>query len=524
MKKIYNLLLIFICLPLVLSSCLGDLDTEPLTDNTLTPEKAWEDPDAYEQFLAKIYAGMTLSGNEGPAGLPDMSAEDQGEATFLRSYWNLQQLGTDEVIGAWDDETMRGLQFCQWSSSNKFIAYSYTRIYLNIAYANEYLRETTDEKLDSRNVASDLRTKIRTFRAEARALRAMSYYFLMDLYANIPYIDENTPIGVNSNVEQKDRKFFFSWIESELKAVEGELPAADKAHYGMVNDPTAWMVLAKLYLNAEVYIGEKKYDECLTVLNKILGAGLSIDPVYKNIFGADNEKSSEIIFSLVYDGQRATTYGGTTFLLAASYRSDMNPGVNFGFTQSWSGIRAKETLSTRFSGDDKRGMFWKEDRTLETTQWYDFTKGWSVIKFTNVKSDGSAGSNGMFADTDFPVYRLADAYLMYAEAVLRGGTGGTREKALGYIKELRDRAGIPTISDSELTLDFILDERSRELYWEGHRRTDLIRYGKFTKNYNWPWKNGIYNGVPNIDDKFNLYPLPSTELTANPNLKQNTGY
>ncbi|SHE30966.1 RagB/SusD family nutrient uptake outer membrane protein [Dysgonomonas macrotermitis] len=524
MKKIYSYLLIFACISVGFSSCINDLDTEPLTDSTLTPEKAWEDPDSYEQFLAKIYAGLTLSGNEGPSGLPDMNADDQGEATFLRSYWNLQQLGTDEVIGAWDNETLRGLQFCQWTSSNNFIALNYTRIYLNIAYANEYLRETTDEKLNSRNVSSDLKTKIAGFRAEARALRAMNYYFLMDLYANIPFIDEDFAVGANGNVEQKDRKFFFTWIESELKDIEGKLPAADKAHYGMVNDPTAWMILAKIYLNAEVYIGEQKYDECLTYLNKILNAGFTLDPTYKNMFGADNEKSPEIIFSLVYDGNRATTYGGTTFLLAASYKSDMNPGINFGFTQSWSGIRAKESFSSLFSGDDKRALFWKEGRTQETTQWYDFSYGWSVIKYTNMNSDGTAGSNSLFADTDFPVYRLADAYLMYAEAVLRGGQGGTKEKALELIKELRDRAGIPTISNSELTLDFILDERSRELYWEGHRRTDLIRFNKFTKNYNWPWKNGIYNGVANIDDKYKIYPIPSTELSANLSLKQNPGY
>lgn len=524
MKKTYNLLLAFTCLMMGFTSCVNDLDTEPLTDSTLTPEKAWQDPAAYEQFLSKIYAGLTLSGNEGPSGLPDMSAADQGEATFLRSYWNLQQLGTDEVIGAWDNETLRGLQFCQWNSSNNFIALNYTRIYLNIAYANEYLRETTDAKLSARNVSSDIKSKIEGFRAESRVLRALNYYFLMDLYANIPFIDENTPVGTGSDVEQKDRKFFFSWIESELKDVEGKLPAADKAHYGMVNDPTAWMILSKMYLNAEVYIGEKKYEECLTYLNKVLNTGFTIDPVYKNMFGADNYKSPEIIFPLVYDGKRATTYGGTTFLLAASYKSDMNPGINFGFTQSWSGIRAKESFSSLFSGDDKRALFWKQDRTQETTQWYDFSKGWSVVKFTNINNDGTAGSNNMFADTDFPVFRLADAYLMYAEAVLRGGQGGTKEKAVTLVNELRTRAGIPTISASDLTLDFILDERSRELYWEGHRRTDLIRFNKFTKNYNWPWKNGIYNGVANIDDKYKLYPIPATELTANQNLKQNSGY
>lgn len=218
MKKLYNLLLLSVCLPMFLSSCLGDLDTVPLTDDKLLPEKAWEDPNAYEQFLAKIYAGLTLSGNEGPFGLPDISASDQGEATFLRSYWNLQQLGTDEVVCAEDNETMRGLQFCQWNSNNNFVALNYTRIYMNVAYANEYLRETTDEKLGNRGVGDELRAKIEGFRAEARVLRAMSYYFLMDLYANVPFIDENVPVG-SRKLDQKDRVFFFSWIESELKNV-----------------------------------------------------------------------------------------------------------------------------------------------------------------------------------------------------------------------------------------------------------------------------------------------------------------
>lgn len=523
MRKLYRLLLALSCVTLALSSCLNDLDTEPLTDEKLLPEKAWEDPLSYEQFLSKIYAGLALSGNEGPFGLPDLTAADQGEATFVRSYWNLQQLGTDEVIGTQDSETMRGLQFCQWNSDNNFVALNYTRIYLNIVYANEYLRETTDEKLNSRNVDSELKAKISIFRNEAKVLRAFNYYFLMDLYANVPFIDENFPIG-SYDVEQKDRNFFFSWIESELKNVEGSLPPADKQHYGMVSDPMIWMLLAKMYLNAEVYIGEKKYDECLTYLNKVLGAGYTLDPVYKNIFCADNDKSPEIIFPIVYDGRRATSFGGTTFLIAAACRSDMNPGTTLGFSQAWSNIRARESLSNRFEINDKRALFWTTDRTLETSVWYDFTKGWSVIKYTNLTSNGTVGSNTAHADTDFPFFRLADAYLMYAEAVLRGGQGGTRSQALSYINELRDRAGISYISDLELTLDFILDERSRELYWEGHRRIDLIRYNMFTKNYRWPWKNGIYAGVANIDDKYKIYPIPATEITANSILKQNKGY
>ncbi|MGX5687824.1 RagB/SusD family nutrient uptake outer membrane protein [Arcticibacter tournemirensis] len=523
MRKIFNIWVLVAALLFAFSSCVKDLDTKPLTDNILLPETAWQDQDSYEQFVSKIYAGLSLSGNEGPAGQPDITADDQGEATFLRSYWNLQELCTDEVLGAWDNETLRGLQFCQWTSSNNFLLLNYTRIYMNVAYANEFLRETTDSKLEERGVPADLKNQIKTYRAEVRALRALNYYCLMDLYANVPYIPEEAGVGAYLP-EQKDRKFFFSFIESELKDAEAALPPNTKANYGKLTSAAAWMILAKLYLNAEVYIGQNKYTECLQYVNKVLAAGYSLDPAYKNMFGADNYKSPEIIFPLVFDGRRATTYGGTTFLLAASYKSDMNPADNFGFSQAWSGIRAKESLSARFANNDKRALFWKEGRTLETTQWYDFNKGWSVIKYTNINGDGQKGSNPVFADTDFPFFRLADAYLMYAEAVLRGGQGGTREQARTLVNALRDRADADDVSDTQFTLSFILDERSRELYWEGHRRSDLIRFGKFTREYSWPWKNGVFTGVPTIDDKYDLYPLPASELTANPKLVQNKGY
>ncbi len=523
MKFLYKSLIILGCVSMTLTSCVNDLNTEPLSENTLTPEKAWENPNSYAQFLAKIYAGFSLSGNEGPAGMPDMNAPDQGEATFLRSYWNLQQLGTDEVIGAWDNETLRGLQFNQWNSSNSFILLNYSRTYLNIAYANEFMRETTDEKLAQRNVSPELKNKITAMRSETRALRAMAYYFLMDLYGNVPFIPEEAGVGAYLP-EQKDRTFFFPWIESELKAIDGQLPGNSKSNYGKITNPTIWMLLAKMYLNAEVYISQNRYTDCLTYLNKVVSAGYTLEPEYKNIFNADNHLSNEIIYSFVFDGIRATTYGGTTFLLAASYKSDMNPMDNFGFSQAWSGIRSKETLSDQFTADDKRAMFWKQDRTRETTQWSDFNQGWSVVKFSNKNKDGSNGSNNVFADTDFPLFRLADAYLMYAEAVLRGGQGGSVSQATTYINQIRTRANVGLIGESSLNLDFVLNERSRELYWEGHRRNDLIRFGKFTKGYNWPWKNGVYGGTPNIDDKYKLYPIPATEISANPNLKQNPGY
>jgi hypothetical protein len=525
MKKIKLICLFFsLLLAGVFTSCLDDLNTTPLEGGSvLTPDAAWQDINTYNQFTAKIYACFALSGNIGPNGLDDITGNDQGEATFLRSYWNLQELTTDEAVCAWSDNGLSGLMFCNWTSSNRFCELSYNRILMTIAYCNEFLRNTDDKVLSERGVKEDLKAQIHTYRNEVKAIRAMKYYFLMDLYANVPYVPEDAPVGAYFP-EQKGRDFFFPWIESELKALEGQLPAKSTANYGKINDPVIWTVLAKMYLNADVYTGEKKYTEAITYLKKVIEAGYILDPVYKNLFGADNDLSPEMIFPVIFDGKRATSYGGTTYLMAGAYGSDMNPATTFGLNQSWAGLRAKETLSALFTSTDKRALFWTQKRTIETNSLYDFMSGYSVIKYTNLKSDGAPGSDPAFPDTDFPFFRLADVYLMYAEAVLRGGNGGNKTEALNYVNDIRDRADVSRIGDSQLTLDFILDERARELYWEGHRRTDLIRFDKYTANYKWPWKNGVYLGTATISDIYKIFPIPATELSANSNIKQNKGY
>jgi len=524
MKKINFIFILSSLLLLSFSSCMNDLNqVPPGTGSVTTPEMAWQNSDTYEQFLAKLYACFALSGNNGPNGLDDINGNDQGETTFTRSYWNLQELTTDEAICAWSDEGLNGLMFCNWNSSNRFCQLSYNRLMMTISYCNEFLRNTTDEVLNSRGLSEDLKTTVRSYRAQAIVIRAMNYYFLMDLYANVPYVPEDAPVGTYLP-EQKGRDFFFPWIENELKSAEGKLPVKSASTYGLINNQVVWMVLAKMYMNAEVYIGQNKYTEALTYLNKIIASGYTLDPVYKNIFGADNDKSPEIIFPIIFDGIKATTYGGTMYLEAASWDTDMDPTTNFGLNAAWKGLRVKESLSSLFTDDDVRARFWKEGRVQETSSLYDFTFGYSSFKYTNLKSDGTPGQSQAFPDTDFPMYRLSDVYLMYAEAVLRGGAGGDRPTALNYVNALRRRANTSTINDSQLTLDFLLDERARELWWEGHRRTDLIRFNKFTANYKWPWKNGVWMGTANISDIYKIFPIPATELTANSNMKQNSGY
>ena len=245
-------------------------------------------------------------------------------------------------------------------------------------------------------------------------------------------------------------------------------------------------------------------------------------------------KSKEFIFPIVYDGTYLTTWGGMMFLECAAVNSTLQS-----ITQAhgaWGGNRATQQLLARFtsaetnySDDDRYAILYQGFSHPSIDDNNDFTQGTQVLKFREYDSNGTATTTS-FANTDFPVFRLADIYLMYAEAVLRGGTSGTRAQALAYINAIRDRAEGSSgftdleITDTNLTLSFILEERARELFWEGTRRTDLVRFGNLvSSNYLWQWKGGLKAGQ-GVDSHYNYYPLPSTELAANPNLVQNTGY
>jgi hypothetical protein len=283
------------------------------------------------------------------------------------------------------------------------------------------------------------------------------------------------------------------------------------------------MVLAKLYLNSEVYTGTPRYAEALAATEAVIAGPFSLNPVYRNNFLADNRTSPEIIFPIVQDGASTRTWGGSTFLVHAACGGAMNP-ADYGVDGCWGGLRLKPEAYLRFgAGDQRSSYFFTTGQTVDIPNIGTFTNGIAAPKYSNKTSTGADGGSKVHPDTDFPMFRLADAYLMYAEAHLRGG-GGSRAQALAYVNALRQRASAGDISDAELTLDFILDERSRELLWEAHRRTDLIRYGRFTGgSYLWAWKGGVQAGTATEEFR-NLYPLPASELVANPNLTQNPGY
>jgi hypothetical protein len=287
------------------------------------------------------------------------------------------------------------------------------------------------------------------------------------------------------------------------------------------------MLLAKVYLNSAVYTGTARWTEALAATQAVINSGgITLDPNYRRMFGADNHTSPEIIFPITQDGLKTRTWGGMTFLVHASCGGNMSAGAS-GIDGCWWGLRMKPQAYNLFgAGDTRANIFFTTGHSVAISNISDFFQGIPAPKFINNTVAGAQGSHPTHVDTDFPVFRLGDAYLMYAEAHLRGG-GGTAAQALAYVNALRQRAyggNSGDITASQLTLDFILAERGRELLWEAHRRTDLIRYGRFTGgSYIWSWKGGTQAGAATESFR-NLYPIPANELVANPNLKQNPGY
>ncbi|MBI1184716.1 RagB/SusD family nutrient uptake outer membrane protein [bacterium] len=509
----------------VLSGCTKDLNLSPR--NSLNAAVVYEDPANYIKVLAKIYGGLVLSGNEGPAGNPDIADIDEGFSPYLRVYWNLQEIPTDEAVCGWNDTGIPELNSMAWGSSNSFVKAMYSRLFFQITLCNEFIRQCADDKMDAKGFSEEDKNTIRQYRHEARFLRALSWYHAMDLFGNVPFVTEQDEVGA-FYPEQIKRADLYKYIESELKEVEGLLKEPKTNEYGRVDKAAAWFLLAQLYLNSEVYISTARYTECATYCDKIIGAGYSLHKDYQGLFLNDNNTSPEIIMPLNCDGQYTKSYGNMTFLVHAFVGGSMNPD-DFGINGGWGGYRATKAFTQLFTdtANDGRFIFYTKGQKQSVDTLGLFSNGWAQAKYKNVNSDGVAGSDptGNFVDNDFPFMRLAEVYLMYAECAVRGGADAG--KALGYINQLRQRAYGNTngnVTAGDLTDDFILAERGRELQWEGKRRTDLIRFGKFTGgSYLWEFKGGTPEGT-SVADYLNLYPLSADDLVANPNLVQNPGY
>jgi hypothetical protein len=351
----------------------------------------------------------------------------------------------------------------------------------------------------------------------------------MDAFGNPPFVTENDLIG-KVPPQQTTRAALFSYVESELLAIEPDLANARANDYGRADKGADWALLARIYLNAEVYTGTAKYTEAITYSSKVINGGYALKSNYMDLFNTSNtDNNAETILSINYDGNKGTNYGGTTFLINAALGPDMLPATYGVPNGGWSGNRTRQNLPALFPDQngtvDKRGVFFGDKAAVDAIGV--FTDGLRVTKFKNVNAAQvpTTSFNGVFSSLDFPLFRLGEQYLIYGEAVLRGGAGGSTAQALTYVNALRQRAyGNGNGNVSNLTTDFFINERGRELYWEGHRRTDLIRFGRFAgATYLWPFKGGVQAGT-SIPAYRNLFPIPSADRIANPNLVQNPGY
>ncbi|WP_298880571.1 RagB/SusD family nutrient uptake outer membrane protein [uncultured Polaribacter sp.] len=629
MQQKFKYLIVIMLFSLGVISCHEDLNQSPIDPDSFTEEDVFSNATEAQGALAKLYASLALTGQQGPAGQADIADIDEGFSQYSRMLFNLNELTTDHAVVGWGDAGLPDLHGLYWSGSNDFTEAMYYRLAQEVSFCNSFI--------DNASILTD--TEVTTYIAEARFLRAFTYYNLMDLYGSVPLVTSVT----TELPSQATRAELFNFIESELLDIADKLKVSGSNVYGRVDQVAAWALLSKLYLNAEVWTGTAKYNEAVTYSSKVMSSSYSINTTdangngnaYDELFLADNNTNgaqSGFIFTLNFDGLRSQTYGGTTFLVHAAIGGNMN-ATNFGVNGGWGGLRTTKNLVNKFNVDvsslnnslgtlskwglvgdatlnqwngpdmemyetgantyalyadlnagemkfrfdedwnnnfgddntdgtleaggfnipvattgtyfitldlntstysitpfvgDSRGMFHKDGQSLEIEEIPSFENGYAVTKFKNIDSNGNQGSDaaGDFVDTDLALIRLAEIYLNYAEATLRGGAGDLG-LAVTKINELRERAYGNTsgnISSGDLTLEFVLDERSRELYWEGQRRTDLIRYNYFTSDtYLWPFKGDSKDGV-GTDSFRNIFPLPNNIITTNPNLIQNPGY
>ncbi|QES89102.1 RagB/SusD family nutrient uptake outer membrane protein [Rhizosphaericola mali] len=531
MKRIIQISLATLTSIILFSACTKKLDQLPYVQET--SEVVYTDPDKVAGALAKLYAGYTLSGQDA-TDYPDISTTDVGTSVYLRLLWEFQELPTDEAVIGWNDNDLLSYHNLSWAAAGYYNRIMYDRIFFEVAACNEFIREVKAH--DYSKFTTDQQATIAQGVLEARFLRAFAYWTAMDLYGNVPFTTETDGVGAYFPKQIK-RADLFNYVSSELRNLSDSLPTPGATDYGRANQGASLALLSRLYLNASVYTGTDKYDSCVLYSNKIINSGwYSLNNTYANNFKADNNTSPEMIFPLVADGTRSKSYGNTTFIIHSEVGGNMNNNTApYGIASGsgWGGMRATKAFVNKF-GDpsgatDKRAIFYTDGQNLEITTITSFTDGYAVPKFINLTSTGAAGSDPTqtFADTDFPLFRLAEIYLNYAEATLRGASNGDNALALGYLNALRQRAygnTLGNITANQMTLNYILDERCRELYFEAIRRTDLVRYNMLTTaTYLWPFKGGSSTGT-SVDSKYNIFPIPTTDLIANPTLVQNTGY
>jgi hypothetical protein len=528
----------------MISSCVKDLNVIPKDKNTILAGNLNDSTIYMKEALGKIYASFIISG-QGSSGGDDIAASDGNFFTTTRALWNCQEITTDEAMCAWGDVGIADLNTQTWSPQNPFLTALYQRLSLSVTYANEFIRNT--------KASTD--PTIMRYNAEARYLRALAYAWDMDLFGNPPFTTDADGVG-KFFPKQLDpdskigRAKLFNYIVSELHAIENKL-GAPKSSYPQADQGACWMLLARVYLNAQVYTGTAKYDSCKIYCDKVIGSGAyQLATNYRQNFSADNDgvHNPEMIFAWAQDGIHTQGYVGTTFIIESCSDGTYINAPDLGLTSNtnWNGNRARkdfmnvlvDTIATYgnvqipaadvlFSQSKDKRVYLRMKQSLNIPSASSSGNfGVGVYKFTAKNANGSqaANYNPAFACTDFPVFRYADALLMRAESLhkLNNDASAVQDVNLVRARAYGDATG--NITASQLTDQFLLNERAREFYYEAQRRTDLVRFGQFTDGtYKWQWKGGTFAGTK-VDSHLNLFPIPGDEVSANPNIKQNPGY
>ena len=555
-----------------LSSCMDDLDKGNIDPNVdATPN--------ITGLYSKCYAGLIMEGNDGTA---DFTIDDNGKSTLLRNLFNFNEVPTDEAICWWSDGGIADVGYNKFDPGNATLKNLYYRLMSNISYENHFL------SLDAAKAETTKYAEVRVLRAYSYFLM-LDFFgdptFIDKISAETPrqahaYNSkfEEGKTYTRAELLQLGREFLFNWVESELLAAEPDLLEAKAEtsdtdpNYGRIDKGTCWLLLSRLYLNAGTYLnndGQNNpyWNKALEYAEKIIdpstGYALFDDSKmsaeakangykpYDLLFMGDNGSngaSCEALLPLMQDGDKTQGWGGSMFYVAALWDASMQTvtAKDAATTaNSWSGMRVRPQFVEKFFTDpsvvvnksaseiramnvDDRAILWGKgnsdgDRTLELGANDKFVKGIATPKWNNNYSNGGTPHDSYNVDIDFFLFRVAEAYLNAAEAEMHlNGEGSAKAKK--YIDALRNRAHAAV--RPSYTLNDVLDERSRELYCEGLRRTDLIRFNQFggtQATYKWELKGGSTNGTTFAKTN-NLYPIPSSEILSNKNLTQIDGY
>ncbi len=560
-----------------ISSCTNDLNKGNIDPNAFSTA----DPVA---LYSKCYAGLIMEGNDGKA---DFTIQDPGKSTLVRNIFYFNSVASDETICWWSDGGITDIGYNQCTASTPTLQYLYYRLMSNISFCNQYLKECSDYDAamtaEVRFIRAYQYFLMLDFFGDPSFSTGVSADAPKQAHTMNPaYVEGQNYSG--AELLSLGREYLFGWVENELLTAEaGMLDASPKTdsdpNYGRADKAAAWLILSRLYLNAGTYLNDNGQDnpywaKALEYAEKVINSGYAlfddsrISAVATNngyqpydlLFMGDNGSngsSCEAVLPLLQDGQETNGWGGTLFFIAAMWDNAMKTVTNLDAATTgatWAGMRIRPQFLKLFTTNpqsflnktsaqirsmlvangerDDRALFWGMEnvndqgvvkpRTFDLGDNSGFHQGITSPKFNNNYSTGADHHDAYFVDGDFFLLRAAEAYLNAAEAEAHLN-GVASPKVKTYMDAVRSRAH--AVNKSVYTMEDILDERGREFYLEGMRRTDLIRFNLYggQATYTWEYMNGAENGA-RFDKTRNRFPLPSSEVLANSNLVQIVGY